>query len=387
MKNHLLLGISSSTAPTITINAYSGKGGYYLISVPFEEVNPEAVEHMLDNNYDLYKFDESQDREWINYKAGSYNLEAGKGYLYANSNNVTLSFTGTPYSGNGEITLAYTPNADFAGFNLIGNPYASEATLDKPYYRLNNVGSALKAETENTAIAMMEGVFVQASAANQTATFTAQTSKAGKQDIAYTDIMVSDNKGNVLDNAILRFDNGLTLDKFYFGEQDANIYIHQDGKEYAIAHSDGQGEIPVNFKVAENGTYSLSVHTEALEMDYLHLIDNLTGNDVDLLQTPSYTFEAKTTDYESRFKLLFNANGEDDLSTGSDIFAFINNGEIIINGEGTLQVIDILGRQLFSREVNSVFQIPNSEFTPGVYVLRLFNGDDVKTQKMIIGNL
>ena len=117
------------------------------------------------------------------------------------------------------------------------------------------------------------------------------------------------------------------------------------------------------------------------------MIDNLTGASTDLLATPSYTFNAKVTDYKSRFKLLFSANGEDDLSTGSDIFAFINNGEIIINGEGTLQVIDILGRQLFSREVNSAFQIPNSEFTPGVYVLRLFNGDDVKTQKMIIGNL
>ena len=29
---------------------------------------------------------------------------------------------------------------------------------------------------------------------------------------------------------------------------------------------------------------------------------------MDLLQNPSYTFNAKTTDYESRFKLLFMAN-------------------------------------------------------------------------------
>ena len=379
VKNHLLLGISSSTAPTITINAYSGKGGYYLISVPFEEVNPEAVEHMLDNNYDLYKFDESQDREWINYKAGSYNLEAGKGYLYANSNNVTLSFTGTPYSGNGEIALAYTPNADFPGFNLIGNPYASEATLDMPYYRLNNEGSALKAETENTAIAMMEGVFVQASAANQTAVFTAQTSKAGRQAITCTDIMVCDNRGNVLDNAILRFDGGATLGKFQLDANSTKVYFSQEGEDYAIVNADGMSEIPVFFKAEENGTYTLTVVAPLnSQLSPLHLIDNLTGANIDLLQTPSYSFNAKTTDYACRFRLVFGAREND------NDFAFISNGNLIVNGTGTLQVIDMLGRQLYNRQVNSSLLTPNSSLTAGVYVLRLIDGENVKTQKIVI---
>ena len=33
-----------------------------------------------------------------------------------------------------------------------------------------------------------------------------------------------------------------------------------------------------------------------------------TGADIDLLQTPSYTFEARTTDNTSRFKLVFSVN-------------------------------------------------------------------------------
>ena len=49
---------------------------------------------------------------------------------------------------------------------------------------------------------------------------------------------------------------------------------------------------------------------ENVEMDYLHLIDNMTGEDVDLLAGAStgsatYTFEAKTTDCASRFRLVF----------------------------------------------------------------------------------
>ena len=305
VKSHILLGISASQTLTKTINAYSGNGGYYLISIPFEEVDPETVEHMLDNNFDLYKFDESRNLEWINYKAGSYNLEAGKGYLYANSNDVTLAFTGTPYSGTGEVALAYTPNANCTGWNLIGNPYACNATLDKPYYRLNDEGSALRTETENTAIAAMEGVFVQTSAADQTAIFTAQASKSDQQVLAYTNIVVCSNKGNVLDNAIIRFDGGATLGKFQLNANSTQVYFTQEGKNYAIIDADDAGEIPVSFKAEENGNYTLNFSHEAVSLSYLHLIDNLTGADVDLLQSPSYHFNAKTTDYAHRFKLVF----------------------------------------------------------------------------------
>ena len=382
VKNHLLLGIAASQAPPITINAYSGNGGYYLISVPFEDVDPVDVEHMLDNDYDLYKFDESQELEWGNYKAGAFNLEAGKGYLYANSNNVTLTFTGTPYSGNGEIDLAYTQNADLAGWNLIGNPYASAATLDKPYYRLNDEGSALKTETENTAVAAMEGVFVQATAANQTATFTAQTSKAGQQASVCTNIVVCDDKGTALDNAIIRFDGGATLGKFQLDANSTKVYFSQEGKDYAIVNVDNANEIPVYFKAEKNGDYALTVSgTLNSKFQILSLIDNLTGTTIDLLQSPSYSFNARTTDYASRFKLVF-ANENDNENRD---FAFISDGQIIINGEGTVQVIDIFGRILYAHELSTAnYQLPTANYKPGVYVLRLINGEQVKTQKIVI---
>jgi hypothetical protein len=34
----------------------------------------------------------------------------------------------------------------------------------------------------------------------------------------------------------------------------------------------------------------------------------MTGADIDLLQTPSYTFEAKTSDHASRFRLVFSTD-------------------------------------------------------------------------------
>ena len=182
----------------------------------------------------------------------------------------------------------------------------------------------------------------------------------------------------VMDNAIVSFNEGSQLGKFYFGEQNANIYIPQNGKEYAIAYSEGQGEMPVNFKAKENGTYTLSFSGKEVGFNYLHLIDNLTGADVDLLQTPSYSFEARTDDYASRFKLVFSTGNAE----SNDNFAFISNGEIIVNGEGTLQVLDMTGRVLSSR--NATNRIGTDGLAAGVYVLRLINGENVKTQKVVI---
>ena len=84
----------------------------------------------------------------------------------------------------------------------------------------------------------------------------------------------------------------------------------------------------------------------------------MTGVDIDLLQTPNYTFEARTTDYESRFKLVFRVN--EDNQNNNDNFAFISNGQLIVNGEGVLQIFDALGRQLFSKELSTL----NSQLPP-----------------------
>ena len=145
------------------------------------------------------------------------------------------------------------------------------------------------------------------------------------------------------------------------------------------------GEMPVSFKAKEDGVYTLSFTNEEVSFSYLHLIDNLTGNDVDLLQTPSYSFEARTSDYASRFELVFSANGEDGPSTGSGTFTFYSNGNWIISNEGeaTLQVIDLNGRVLSSENIYGSTSI-QVDAAPGVYMLRLINGDDVRVQKIVV---
>ncbi len=396
-----------------TIEGYDVGGGWVFISSPVAaDIAPTAVHNLVAEaveDYDLYRFNQSATaKEWQNWKqdedyhnaAPGFDFENGKGYLYATKETRTLVFSGTYNTGNTKtVNLDYTEGQRLAGWNLVGNPFTVAANItdndgnNKPFYVISgrnvvpNTGDA-------TAIEPCTGVMVKANGTGESVTFRRATassfaSQPNQLQMTLTQQVV--NRGGVssttVDNAIVSFNEGDLLEKFVFNADLAKLYIPQGGKDFAIVTSEGQGEMPVNFEAKENGTYTITVNPEGVEMAYLHLIDNLTGADVDLLAGPStgsgasYTFTAKTTDYESRFKLVFAVGS----STGSDTFAFFSNGNWIISNEGraTLQVIDINGRILSSEQINgSVSKAIHG--AAGVYMLRLVNGDDVKVQKIVV---
>ena len=368
--------------PAIAIEGYGeGDGGYVLVASPFS-TTPVAAGMITDEatdpeefTFDLYKFDQNANDglEWRNYRATSFDLVPGEGYLYANKNNVTLSFAGTAYTGNGQVPV-------IAGYNLVGNPYAVAANLSVPYYRLNASGSEVSASTESSAVNAMEGVFVQATEAGSV-TFTTSNSGNGKSNAVVMNL--TRNRGTAIDRAIVRFDEGQQLPKFQLFENSTKLYIPQGNEDYAIVRSAAQGEMPVSFRASENGTYTIAVEAENVDMNYLHLIDNMTGADVDLLATPNYTFEARTNDYTSRFRLVFSANGIDEQT--AETFAFFNGTSWSVSntGDATLQVVDITGRIISSETINGNATV-NLNQPAGIYMLRLVNGNDVKVQKVVV---
>ena len=365
----------------------SSSDGWYLIASPIGQVDPENVVNMKSNTYDLFSFDQAQENEWQNFKQGHFsNLEPGYGYLYANSSDVTLAFTGSAYTGEGTFPLVYSvgnPDAFMHGWNLMGNPYAESATVSRAYYTLNGdfAYEFVASENDIEPVEPMEGIFVHVTAEGQTVTFTPVSQQQSGEGKGSSLILNVNKGGKFVDRAIISFGQGGTLPKFQFDRNHTKVYIPQDGQDYAIVRSEEMGEMPVNFKAENSGTYSLSFSSRNAEFAYLHLIDNMTGKDIDLLQTQSYSFEARTTDYESRFKLVF-ATGD---NSKDDNFAFFSNGSFIINNEGeaTLQVIDVTGRILKSASINGCTNV-NVNAASGIYMLRLINGDSVKVQKVVV---
>ena len=385
---------------TFTIDGYTdvpeGEGdnnkGYYLIASPVT-VNPADVAGMTEGTFDLYAYDDSQEKEWINWKGdatlghpGGFDLVPGKGYLYAKKaadgiSEYSFTLSGEVYAGDGSIELE-------EGWNLIGNPYGVEVSLDdvEEYYEMSEDGSELVVGEEYI-LQPMQGVFVYAEEDGIFATFnrlTSGNSRAGLSLNLSQGASTGSATRGVVDRAIVRFGEGRQLPKFQLFVNSTRLYIPQGDRDYAVVYADNaMGELPVSFKAQRNGTYTLSANLDGVSLDYLHLIDNLTGMDVDLLQTPSYTFEAKTNDYASRFRLVFKASSTS--SEADETFAYYNGSSWTVSnlGEATLQVVDVTGRTVSSETINGNATISLNQ-TPGVYMLRLVNGNSVKVQKVVV---
>jgi len=386
-------GVKATVKKTIQPYTEDKNDGWNLIASPItESITPTAGNGLLANEYDLFMFNQSEEKEWRNYEADPKpfaTIDNKVGYLYANSGNTTLTFTGTLTNTATATSLVYNDKALFAGFNLIGNPYPCNAYIERSFYVLNYNADSDSTKfvlvDNDTPIAPCAAVLVQAQQEGESVTFS-KTAPPTSSKIAVR-LNQADQKGaSDIDQVRIMFQQQYQLAKYPQENSTSTIYIPQNGKKLAVANAEGLTELPINLRTAKNGSYTLSFETKKLDLNYLHLIDNMTGNDVDLLVTPSYTFEGKTTDYESRFRLVFATNCED--ADGDDeTFAYVSNGEIVITGVGdacnaSLQIVDMTGRVI--RCLDVARNVSTNGMTAGVYVLRLIKGNDVKTQKIVI---
>ena len=389
-------------------------GGWYFIASPLAGVtSTPTVENLISSyadNYDLFYYDEAA-HYWRNYKDGAnpnFDLNNGQGYLYANKGNVTLNFAGTINASIANPTIDVTTSTEGKGFNLVGNPFTRNLSLSDlaivsgetahavtAIYETNNGkdGNVIINQSSGITIAPATGFFIKtdnAGTLNFNYDWSANASgNSGNQQVLQClkiEVAAAERGGSLLDRAYVNFGQGSAIDKFSISSSDAQLYIPQGDNDYAIAIGNYQGTMPLNFKAGKNNSYMLAVTPENVEMNYLHLVDNLTGMDVDLLANPSYNFEAKTTDYESRFKLVFDANSAaDNQEDAPEVFAFFNGETWNLSniGEATLQVVDMMGRILSSQTINGTANVTLNQ-APGIYMLRLVNGENVRTQKIVV---
>ncbi len=365
-------------------------------------------------------------------------LVQGKGYLtalaqksYLQSNgqfsdgSVTIPVTAEAGSMNSGQGIPATEGTELKGYNLIGNPYQSY--LDFDVFASKN--SSLWAEgskfansyatfdaAENTyvsylanpsvgskaatgKISMHQGFFIIKTGSATTASFD-NTMRSTEADGAS---FRSERPAFPLVNLKATGSNGAgDIAVVEFGRpefagaakmknigSDGKVYFSHNGEEYAILYLDSEvNQMPVCFETSASGSYTMTWSTANATFDYLHLIDNMTGADVDMLSNAGYSFTASADDYKSRFKLMFAYTGveeNEDASASSSSFAFMHDGAIIVNGEGVLEVIDVNGRTIISSKLTDVQNtISLPQVAQGIYMLKLVDGNNVKVQKMVI---
>ncbi len=386
-----------------TAAAKDDQAVWYTIASPIAEMNITDVTNLVDGEglyYNLYRYKESvQSSQWEAYNTTNHadftTLESGRGYLYRN-NGKPLAFAGEVTTGAVEVTVTNTvASGKLRGFNLIGNPYGhtiykgkdaaiDNANLADGFYYLKENGTWLPGNYK-VAITPNMGILVKLAnnaypSQNRSETFNITDTpdmptqeRYGNDNLKF---MVSNSEFD--DVAYVMFHEGNGLNKINHRNAKAPmLFVPQDGDKYAIAMmADNSKVFGLGFKAATMGQYTLRYKADG-NFNYLHVVDRLTGADVDMLLDGEYTFVAAPGDSESRFivKLEYMPN----YSEGdSEMFAYQWGSEILVSGSGELQIFDVTGRKVMTSTINGAeaVRIP----AQGVYILKLND----KIQKIVV---
>lgn len=399
--------VNNSVAATVekTIQASESWGskdggvdGWDLISSPIGTVNIASVTNLAPAQvgtalqYDLYSYNEAS-KTWYNQQGTEHQftqLMVGEGYLYSRKENADLGFAGVVSSASITKALTYTEtNGTLAGWNLVGNPYTHNITwanleptnvVTTGYYTLGYDGQWSAEPSTTTVIKPMQGFLVKANALDANIVFNNTASSKSRANDDYIKFIVANSQYE--DAAYAMFSENEGLDKINHRNADIPmVYIPQNGQNYAIATMDDNTQaFELNFKAMTTGQYTLSYKAEG-KYSYLHVIDRLTGEDIDMLLDGEYSFIGSPRDNEARFivKLSYNAN-IDEIEV-NDNFAYQNGSDIIVNGNGELQVFDVTGRMVMNTKINGI-QTVNVPAT-GMYIFRMV-GESVQTQKIVV---
>lgn len=148
---------------------------------------------------------------------------------------------------------------------------------------------------------------------------------------------------------------------------------------YGIScYDDDTEEITLCFDAKEAGSYTMKIKTKG-DFSHIHLLDKMTGEDIDMLVEDEYRFKAMSNDNISRFIIRLSDKGEDNGSQ----FAYQSGKQLFIIGSGKVQVIDMMGRVVLNTTADGS-PLDISNLKEAAYIVRLSGENNVKTQKIVL---
>ena len=393
------------TAPTAWDNT-TNKDGWQFIASPFTNAEVEA---WTTGSYDFYKYDGTQQLEWINEKDNTNeNFETefvqGRGYLASHENeNITLSGTfnnATTYTWKGltynEANDPSDPESkDLANFYLLGNPFTFNMDMSAVKYNSLVEGFAIVnaeggytyvgADQETTTIPVGDGFFVKVKEPNATDVISLSYGiRSSREKSANINLVATSKAGK--DNVVINFaGQSEGFNKLQnFNDEIATVCVVENGKAYGIYNCESDvNEIEVMFSAKQMGSYSLSFDING-EFETVTLVDRMTGVETDMIEEGEYNFIATSNDMKNRFVVRL-SNSMTATEEFLANFVYQSGEELIVNAEGTIQIIDMMGRVVYSAEhSNGSNRINVSEFNNAAYVVRVVNGNGVRSQKVVI---
>lgn len=428
-----------------TIQRYaSGSGNltdmmYHMVSVPCTPSSANYSVIFLESY--LFEFNESTNA-WNGLGAPTGTpLDETKGYLtYAPFASDTYKFKNPMNSGlfTAKTTYSGASSNDITrGWNLIPNPYASainwssikgwtKTNIDGGIYFWPAGASSLSSNYKSFSdglgvgnsgatryIPVGQSFFVHANAASPVLSMTNRVRvhntqafwKNSEKDTILPNLLrLQCITGDMNDDIIVAFredatdgfDSNYDTYKMQGGDDAPQMAtVTDDGIKLSISalpYSFGEKIIPISFSLrnAAEVTFTATGMESFTMVPPIFLEDHVTNQVIDLQQNPVYTFNYEPGQ-KSRFFLRFiNITNTKD-QTKEEGFAFYTNGKLNIEvpsmqgQQATISIFDVTGRSLKSETVNlsGVVQIDAPTAT-GVYIVRIFAGSRVFTQKIYV---
>lgn len=391
--------------------------GWHFLSAP---VAAQAIStfHTPGSGDDFYKWDEPS-ATWVNRTAagGILNPEfetdfvTGKGYLVAYVTTTTAQFEGTLHAADVQVNnLTSSADTSYAGWHLIGNPYASALLWNDGNWSLNNVDANCQIWNETNAsysvispegvIPAMNGVMVHAAADNASLTIPAvsRTHNAVawyKSPFITGDqitLMVHDYAGNTAQPSIIRFDAEATVgydnqyDSYFLAGYAPLFYSLSEDEAYALNSlplSASEKPVPLGF-IKNDGSAFVMELTENTANHTVYLKDEKTGL-THCLNQGSYSFTSEEGDEENRFSLLFGTVGIPQAPEASKPTVWVVNNILYSSGDmnGTVALYDLTGREVKRMQKISP-EGKALDLPAGVYVVRIQGAAGVASAKVLV---
>lgn len=309
----------------------------------------------------------------------------GRGYMASYEEVGTASLQGIlNYENTFNYKVAFSDAKRWENFYLIGNPFTyninwtdfTHSNIVNGFAVVDNDGSYVY--DVNAEIKVGDGIMIQTTGANPTISVAKDT----RNEVAdYINVVASGSEGD--DNFIVSL-SGDEYEGFKklenFNENISQVYVSEYGTHYGIVNRDADvEEIEFCFDVKKMGYYTISV-TPNGDFSSVILYDRVEDVETEMLTGGGYRFMAQNAnDNYDRFVLKLAKKPADE-----DIFVYQSGDELIVNAEGLVQIIDVMGRIIYSGNQNGVNRINVSGMENSACMIRNINNNEVRTQKIVI---
>lgn len=353
-------------------------------------------------------------------------INSGIGYEVWETSNFLFSKSGTFNTGNQTLYISTGGTGVDTDWNLVGNPYPCGLDWNLIADKTNAVGSTFYVwngssylnhnGTSGTAptgiIPPFQGFFVMSAGTGDLNFSNEQKAHPGINNELYKSSEVESytnhmkinaefnghksvtiayqqnnatNGRDILYDAPMLYSNNDILDIYTFaGDQKSSINIYGEYPyvmQVAFKVPEGGGEITLSTSDLRNLDANLTVYLE----------DKVTGEYIDFLENPSYTFTALGGDLTDRIYLIYNNNvGFNNLDKNKNISIFSARNAVYLNYSdyqftGKIKIYNLLGQNVFESAIsnNSYHPIYLNE-PSGYYFVELLTKDEVLTQKVFI---